>query len=196
MNPTAAADPIDTARDQLTHHPLYAELTSVPRVRIFMKHHVFAVWDFFSLLKRLQAEVTCVTVPWLPRRLGDHARFIMEIALSEESDEGLDGHYLSHFELYLSAMEEIGADRTPIEGFVARTRAGVDPFQALHHPDIPATVQEFVRHTLKVATEGAPHEVAASFCHGRENPRCTGETRHRPVCNGQHRSPRRPDTRR
>jgi hypothetical protein len=103
----------------------------------------------------------------------------MEIVLSEESDEGLDGHHLSHFELYLSAMEEIGADRTPIEGFVARTRTSVDPFQALHHSDIPATVQEFVRHTLKVATEGAPHEVAASFCHGRENllPDVFGEAR-------------------
>lgn len=169
MNPVAPSEPIDTARNQLTQHPLYAELTSMAHVQVFMKHHVFAVWDFFSLLKRLQAEVTCVTVPWLPRGLGDHARFIMEIVLSEESDEGLDGHHLSHFELYLSAMDEIGADKTPIEQFLSQVRAGADPFQVLDGPTIPPTVRDFVTHTLQIATNGAPHEVAASFCHGREN---------------------------
>src|SRR5450755_3159671 len=101
---------IGQARARLSEHPLYAELTSIEPVRIFMKHHVFAVWDFFSLLKRLQSEVTCVALPWLPRGLGDHARFITEIALSEECDEGLDGHHLSHFELYRQAMTEVGAD--------------------------------------------------------------------------------------
>lgn len=160
---------IETVRNELTGHTLYSQLTSVDRVRVFMKHHVFAVWDFFSLLKRLQAEVTCVTVPWLPRGLGDHARFVTEIVLSEESDEGLDGHHLSHFELYLTAMDEVGADKKPIEGFTGRLTSGADTLQALDYPDIPQTVQEFVRHTLKVATQGAPHEVAASFCHGREN---------------------------
>jgi hypothetical protein len=29
-----------------------------------MRHHVFAVRDFFTLLKRLQAEVTTTTLPW------------------------------------------------------------------------------------------------------------------------------------
>ncbi|HEX3650534.1 MAG TPA: DUF3050 domain-containing protein, partial [Pseudonocardiaceae bacterium] len=34
---------------------------------------------------------------------------------------------------------------------------------------IPAGARQFVRHTLQVALHGAPHEVASSFCHGREN---------------------------
>ena len=157
------------AREQLVAHPLYGELDSLERVRIFMKHHVFAVWDFFSLLKRLQTEVTCVSVPWLPRGLGDHARFITEIVLSEESDEGLDGVHISHFELYLSAMDELGAPRAPIDHFVARLSAGESAFDALDDPTIPATARAFVTSTLRVAIDGAPHEVAASFCHGREN---------------------------
>ena len=47
----------------LVAHPLYGAVRTREHIRIFMKHHVFAVWDFFTLLKRLQAEVTCVTVP-------------------------------------------------------------------------------------------------------------------------------------
>jgi Protein of unknown function (DUF3050) len=160
---------ISEARATLSAHPLYNELTSIERLRIFMKHHVFAVWDFFSLLKRLQTEVTCVSCPWLPRGLGDHARFITEIVLAEECDEGLDGHHLSHFELYRAAMAEVGADTRPIDGFVESVRVGVDPLVALEHPSVPATVRAFVADTLRVAIHGDAHEVAASFCHGREN---------------------------
>lgn len=171
MSTAVAADAVslDAARKRLVSHQLYRELTSQEHVRIFMKHHVFAVWDFFSLLKRLQTEVTCVTVPWRPRGLGDHARFITDIVIAEECDEGVDGGHLSHFELYLSAMDEVGADKAPIEGFIRRLADGAGPDEALESPEIPPTARDFVRSTLEVAINGAPHEVAASFCHGREN---------------------------
>jgi hypothetical protein len=157
------------ARERLVEHPLYEELNSPERAVIFMKHHVFAVWDFFSLLKRLQREVSCMEVPWTPRGTSDHARFITEIVLAEECDENVDGGYISHFELYLSAMDEFGADRGPIDGFLARLGAGADPLDALESDDIPDSVRGFVTHTLSVARDGEPHEVASSFCHGREN---------------------------
>src|ERR1700679_3086342 len=96
---------LEDARAQLVAHPLYNQLTSRERVQVFMKHHVFAVWDFFSLLKRLQSEVTCVTVPWRPRGRGDHARFITEIVLAEESDEGPHGGQLTHFEFDPKTMD-------------------------------------------------------------------------------------------
>jgi hypothetical protein len=160
---------ITSARNRLIAHPLYAELTSPDRARSFMKHHVFAVWDFFSLLKRLQNEVTCLSVPWRPRGLSDHARFITEIVLAEECDEDFSGGYVSHFELYLSAMDELGADRGPIDSFMARQAAGYSAQDALESSNIPASVRGFVSRTLAVAEGGEPHEVAASFCHGREN---------------------------
>lgn len=163
------APSLDAVRGRLVDHPLYAALTNRERVRIFMKHHVFAVWDFFSLLKRLQREVTCVEVPWSPRGLGDHARFITEIVLAEEADEGPSGGHLSHFELYLDAMAELEADTGPIHRYLARLAGGESAINALESPDVPATVSEFVSHTITVATAGDLHEVAASFCHGREN---------------------------
>ena len=160
---------LNEARERLVQHPLYGELTSPERAVVFMKHHVFAVWDFFSLLKRLQREVSCMEVPWTPRGRSDHARFITEIVLAEECDENVDGGYISHFELYLSAMDEFGADRRPIDGFLARLETGMDPLDALVSDDIPDSVRAFVTHTLSVARDGEPHEVASSFCHGREN---------------------------
>jgi hypothetical protein len=156
-------------RRQLVEHPLNTALATPADVQVFMKHHVFAVWDFFSLLKRLQREVTYVETPWLPRPHADHGRFIMEIVLGEETDEDPDGGNLSHFELYRRAMAEVGADGSLIDGYLGRIRAGEDPLLALDAAGLPSSVRAFVGHTLEVALHGQPHEVAASFCHGREN---------------------------
>ena len=159
----------DTERAKLIGHPLYSQITTEDRLRIFMKHHVFAVWDFFTLLKRLQTEVTTVTLPWRPRGRADHGRFILEIVLAEETDEDIGGGYISHFELYRRAMDEIGADTGPIDEFINALDSGIGPMAALKNESIPPSVREFVSHTLDVALTGAPHEVASSFCHGREN---------------------------
>ncbi|WP_037076731.1 DUF3050 domain-containing protein [Pseudonocardia spinosispora] len=165
---TAIMD-FDTTRAKLIQHPLYSQINTEDRLRIFMKHHVFAVWDFFTLLKRLQSEVTTVTFPWRPKDKAEHGRFIMEIVLAEETDEDIGGGYISHFELYRRAMAELGADTGPIDGFLVSLDAGLEPMAALQDADIPDGARQFVRHTLEVALYGAPHEVASSFCHGREN---------------------------
>lgn len=165
---TALTD-FTTARAELVAHPLYAQINTEDRLRIFMKHHVFAVWDFFTLLKRLQVEVTTVTLPWRPRGHAEHGRFITEIVLAEETDEDIGGGYISHFELYRRGMVELGADTSLIDAFLAALDSGADPIAALADPRIPEGVRRFVSHTLEVALRGAPHEVASSFCHGREN---------------------------
>lgn len=160
---------LSDARRELIAHPIYGEIATADDIRTFMKHHVFAVWDFFSLLKRLQSEVTCVTTPWRPRYYAEHGRFVMEIVLAEETDEDQGGGYTSHFELYRRAMDECGADSGPIDAFLARLDAGTDPLEALRDDAIPDSVAAFVGHTLDVALNGSPADVAASFCHGREN---------------------------
>jgi hypothetical protein len=163
------SESLTDVRARLIAHPMYGELDSQEKLRIFMRHHVFAVWDFFTLLKRLQAEVTTVTLPWRPAGHAEHGRFVLEIVLAEETDEDIDGGYISHFELYRRAMTEVGADTGPIDAFLAALAAGTPPLRALENPLIPDGVRRFVGHTLHVALHGSPHEVAASFCHGREN---------------------------
>lgn len=159
----------ESVRDELLLHPIYKKLTSAEHVRLFMEHHVFAVWDFMSLLKRLQRELTVTHVPWMPGQDAQYARFINEIVLGEETDEDGRGGYISHFDLYLEAMEEAEADTAPIRGFLDRLRKGMTPWAALDSPDIPESVQQFVKTTLDIALHGQPHQVAAAFFYGRED---------------------------
>ncbi|MFG0318985.1 MAG: DUF3050 domain-containing protein, partial [Planctomycetota bacterium JB042] len=156
------------ARAALLAHPVYAAIGDEGAVRRFMETHVFAVWDFQSLLKGLQRAVTCVDVPWVPTGDPEARRFVNEIVLDEESDAAPGGGHLSHFELYLRAMREAGADVGPIDRFVAALRAGTPVESALAAPDVPAGVRPFVDTTLRIARDGAPHEIAAAFAYGRE----------------------------
>ncbi len=134
-----------------------------------MEHHVFAVWDFMSLLKRLQHEVAGCRLPWVPPADASAARFVNEIVLGEECDDDGQGGIASHFELYLAAMEEVGADTGILERFLDRVRSGDSVEEAF--ADLPLTdaVRSFVVGNLKLAAEGHSHEVAAAFCFGRED---------------------------
>lgn len=148
--------------------PLYEHVSDENSLRLLMRAHVFAVWDFQSLLKSLQRSLTCVDMPWLPTADAEARRFVNEIVLDEESDAAPGGGYLSHFELYVQAMAECGADREPIETFVKQLRAGHTVDEALALPVVPRGVASFVKTTMEIARSGQVHRVAAAFSHGRE----------------------------
>lgn len=160
---------LETARNELLMHPVYKQVNSPERLRIFMGYHVFAVWDFMSLLKRLQQHVTCVDVPWVPGKDAQFARFVNEIVLGEECDEDGQGGYISHFDLYCLAMEECAADLRPIQQYLEAIKNGADPIHTLKQQALPQAVVDFVSFSLTVAREGKPHEVAAAFFFGRED---------------------------
>jgi len=156
-------------KSELARHPIFAEIDSLPVLRRFMETHVYAVWDFMSLTKRLQQELTCIQLPWLPPRDPKAARLINEIVLGEESDDRLDhGHY-SHFELYLDAMHEVGACTDSIERFVALQREGLHHRAALTAAGASDAARHFVEQTLDIALNAPAHAVAAAFLHGRES---------------------------
>ncbi|MGY2682865.1 DUF3050 domain-containing protein [Pseudomonas tolaasii] len=154
---------------KLCSHPLFSEITSINKLQLFMQHHVFAVWDFMTLTKRLQQDLTCTQLPWLPPADAHAARLINEIVLCEESDEHLTRGYGSHFELYLEAMAEVGADTSVIKHFIQLQRQGVPPVEALRSVEVPPGVAGFVDSTLQVALNAPTHRVAAAFVHGRES---------------------------
>ena len=154
---------------ELSAHPIFSEINSLPILQRFMETHVFAVWDFMSLTKRLQQELTCVQLPWLPPQDPQAARLINEIVLGEESDDRVDHSHYSHFELYLDAMREVGASTAAVERFVALQREGVSYDTALQSVEVDPAAANFVRHTLHTALHAPGHSVAAAFLHGRES---------------------------
>ncbi|NDC53199.1 MAG: DUF3050 domain-containing protein [Planctomycetia bacterium] len=169
LAPPAPGIDLGDARDRLVHHRLYALVDSPERMRLFMEHHVFAVWDFQCLLKALQQKFTCTTAPWLPTTDREARRLVNEIVLDEESDELPEGGHASHFELYLESMEAAGADTRPVERLLGAVRAGAAVEEALFTAGVPAAAAAFVRSTFAVIDSGSPATIAAAFTYGRED---------------------------
>lgn len=162
-------DRLAPLRRQLTDHPLYSRIRTIDDLRLFMESHVFAVWDFMSLLKSLQHALTCVRVPWTPSEYPASRRFINAIVLDEESDL-FDGGTVSHFELYVEAMRECGANVEPVlalqQELAWSPQIALD--EALGRIQAPAAARDFVASTFAIIHQGQPHTIAAAFTFGRE----------------------------
>jgi len=156
-------------REKLVAHPLYREINRLEYLHSFMEIHCFAVWDFMSLLKSLQQKLTCTAVPWLPVGNANTRYLINEIVAGEESDLDESGNRASHFELYLRAMEQAGADMTAIDQFIAFLRDGKTVHEALVLAPVPSAARDFVEHTFSVIATGQPHVIAGVFTFGRED---------------------------
>jgi len=159
---------IEPVRLDVTKHPIYNRLTNLRDVNIFTENHVFAVWDFMSLLKKLQQELTCVRVPWVPHGSQESRRLINDIVLVEESDELGDG-FISHFELYVNGMTQAGADTRPITDFLNLIRNGETVPKALVTAPVPPPAATFVATTWKLIESAPLHCLAAAFAFGRED---------------------------
>lgn len=150
-------------------HRVFDAIRDLDTLRAFMQVHVFAVWDFMSLAKRLQRDLTCVELPWMPPPDIEAAHLINEIILGEETDTGPDGHPISHLDLYLAAMREVGADTRAFQQFMSLVRDRVPVENALGRVGAPTCVIDFVNHTLRVALGERTLVVMANFFYGREN---------------------------
>lgn len=155
-------------RERLIKSQVYDDIKGVEDLKLFMEYHVFAVWDFMSLLKSLQMLLTCVTTPWIPVKDPQISRLINEIVIGEESDEIEEGKYSSHFEMYKTAMEQLGANTAKIDSFINLIREGVSVNDALKKCEVPEAIADFVKTTFKFIETGKPHIIAAAFTFGRE----------------------------
>lgn len=159
-------------RQELYDHPLLNKgiVNNLDTLQIFMEHHVYAVWDFMSLLKSLQHHVCPSTTCWVPNKWmrAGAARLINEIVVSEESDIDMEGTgSITHHDLYCQAMLEVGADPRLFEEFIEHVR-----FNGVHSAfeimDVPYPSMKFMQKTFSYIDTGEPHVIAAAFCFGRE----------------------------
>lgn len=165
---TRLEEAVSAERTAVVTHPLYAALDNHAAIVTFMQHHIFAVWDFMSLLKSLQRSLTSVTVPWVPSGFTGSRRLINDIVLVEESDE-LQGGFISHFELYVGGMEQAGADTKVINDFIDLLRTGSSVESALVEARVNPVSAEFVRTTFRFIDTLPVHCQAAAFAFGRED---------------------------
>lgn len=158
---------IQPLQEQLLSHSLYKEIKTPDDLLVFMEHHVFAVWDFMSLLKALQNGLTCTKTPWKPAGNAETRYLINEIVLAEETDINAQGERQSHYEMYIDAMQKAGASMVAIDRLVATDFDVMTIHKAIEN--LPAGVSQFLKFTFDIIDRGNLHEIAAAFTFGREN---------------------------
>lgn len=160
---------IEPLRQEILNHPVYPLIQSPEDLNVFMQYHIYAVWDFMSLLKTLQNNLTCTSVPWFVVGNAQTRYLINEIVAGEESDLNSHGQRMSHFELYLNAMKQSGADTTTMESFITELQNSGDFDHAFAVSGTPQAAQDFVRYTFEVIGCKKRHVQSAVFTFGRED---------------------------
>ena len=157
---------------ELNSHELFisCEKFSQQELKIFMEYHVFAVWDFMSIVKSLQNHICPSGSPWLPNEYTKNgiAHLINEIIFSEESDFDNKGNYYSHFDLYLLAMKDVGADTEKILKFINNFKNGDTIFPIECSQDYPLESINFINNTFRCIKTNKVANIAAIFTYGRE----------------------------
>ncbi|WP_040280403.1 DUF3050 domain-containing protein [Psychroserpens damuponensis] len=155
-------------KQQLINHNLYGTIATTKDLSVFLKSHVFAVWDFMSLLKALQQTLTCTTTPWMPNGNPETRYLINEIVLAEETDITLKGERKSHFEMYLDAMKESDTSTTEIDTFLLHVLESKNVINAIENSNLNNALKAFLNFTFKTIHHKEAHEIAAAFTFGRE----------------------------
>ena len=161
---------LDELKHKITAHPLFANKLEPKHMCKFMESHIFAVWGFMSILKSLQKIITPNNLPWIPNKNTKNGlvNFVNEIVLCEESDyiEGIG--YISHFEIYLLAMKNMGARTDQLDKLTLRIADKGYNEKYLDDVDASDEVKSFLKHDLEVSMTGTLPEVVGAFTLGRE----------------------------
>ncbi len=160
---------LEPLKSKLKNHNLYNIINTQEDLKIFCESHVFAVWDFMSLLKKLQIELTSINIPWMPSNNSEVSKLINEIVAGEETDETLDGSAISHYEMYINAINDIGVDTNLISNQISSLNDINTIIDDINMLDIDDYIKEFLKFTFRIINNDKTHEIASAFTFGRED---------------------------
>ena len=152
------AQNLEPLKSKLKNHNLYKIINTPEDLKIFCESHVFAVWDFMSLLKKPQNELTSINIPWMPSNNSEVSKLINEIVAGEETDENQDGSATSHYEMYINAIKDIDVDTNLISNQISSLN------------DINTIIDDINYNiNLEIINDDKIHEIASVFTFGRED---------------------------
>ena len=161
---------LNDLKQEIIAHPLFANKLEPRHICKFMESHIFAVWGFMSILKSLQKLITPNNLPWMPNKntMNGLVNFVNEIILCEESDyiEGIG--YISHFEIYLLAMKNMGARTDQLDKLTSIIADKGYNKKYLDDIDASDEVKSFLKHDMEVSMNGTLPEIVGAFTLGRE----------------------------
>jgi hypothetical protein len=135
----------------LLQHSLYAKVKTIEDLQSFLENHVFAVWDFMSLLKALQSKLTCTTTPWFAT--AETRYLINEIVVAEESDLTIDGRRQSHYEMYIEA-KDLGRVLWKLK-VLGEVNSLQNIFVAIKTSNLHPNIKAFLDFTFSVIEQGS-----------------------------------------
>ena len=160
---------LEPLKDKLRNHTLYNNIKDVEDLKIFSSAHVYAVWDFMSLLKFLQIKLTSTSLPWFPSKNTTTAKLINEIVAGEETDEDQNANPMSHFEMYIDSIQEFGLNTDEILNNINSLNKLESIEEDIDKLNIKEYIKNFLKFTFSVIKRGNVHEVASVFTFGRED---------------------------
>lgn len=169
LSPENFNNELSDLREELKSHKLYNKINNIESLKLFMENHVFAVWDFMSLLKSLQFHLTCVSIPWVPSENPYLARLINDIVFEEESDLNELNQPKSHFEMYLDAMCQIGANTQQVDQLLNFLKSGKKLEDSFHEVKVHDEIISFIKYTFQIISSNEVHKIASAFAFGRED---------------------------
>ncbi len=146
----------------LENHKLYERVADEASLRLFIEHHVICVWSYNFLLRDIHQELVTMIHPLNSQSQKEAIRLVSEMILEEEVEEQNDGTLVSHLEIYLEAMQDLGANISPIVSFFDLQDSGQTWQTALKHAHFPTAVSRYARKMSRIA-EGPLHERAAAL---------------------------------
>ncbi|KOY51772.1 DUF3050 domain-containing protein [Polaribacter dokdonensis] len=159
---------LDSSSYQTCNLELYSSIENKKDVKSFMENHIFAIWDYMSLMRALENNLRDNSVPWFPSNNGKNLKILYKILDEEEYTIDASGSVKSYFEMYLEAMEEIGANTSDILNILSHSKTINLIDEALNLTGMNIESFYYTRFIYTIIKSQKPHLMAIVFALSKE----------------------------